>query len=838
VINRIVFISIIFLTSWSGYAQDSRQMEPLESVLFRIQSKFEITFNYADETIKDIIVIPPVEDLTLQETIEYLIESSNLDFEKLTEASFVISKKATSSIDICGYLYDIDSKQPISGAIIQSKQQAAISDPNGFFTLEQLSVSDTLVLYSLGYELSIRPTSDFQHEHCLEILMQAKVTKLQEVVISSLIINGIDVSSDGTIKINTRKLGILPGLVDPDVLQTLQALPGIQSINETVSDINVRGGTNDQNLIYWDGMKMYQSGHFFGLISAFNPYITQEVNFIKNGTTTALSDGVSSTIDIKTINDPEREFSGSAGINMINADLLLNIPLSRKVSMLLSGRRSISDLIQTPTYTSYFDRAFRNTDVTSETNVQVDSLVGSEELFSFYDVTAKLLADITPRDKLRVSFIDIHNQINYEENEVINNKLESRTSGLEQTTIAGGISYQRLWNENLQTNAQVYLSSYALQATNYDLRNDQRLIQENEVLDLGIKLDARIALSRTFDLLTGYQFFEVGIGNLEDINNPTFRRYIKRVVRSHALFAEGNFTSKSGETNLRIGVRANYYEKFNRFIPEPRLAFNQKFLNHFSMEILGEMKSQTTGQVIDLQNDFLGVEKRRWVLSNEEDIPIALSRQVSAGLRYQRDRFLMSMNGYFKYVDGIISSSQGFQNQFQFIRSAGSYTTSGIDLLIKKELGSLVSWLGYTWADNQYDFPAFSPSVFPNNLDIRHTLTLGSSYQTNKLKISAGLNWRTGKPYTQGLQISDGDIIYGEPNSLRLPEYMRLDVSSVYRWKFSEISSGEFGISIWNLLDNQNVINIFYQIDESGDLNSVQRYALGFTPNLIFRVNF
>jgi len=476
--------------------------------------------------------------------------------------------------------------------------------------------------------------------------------------------------------------------------------------------------------------------------------------------------------------------------------------------------------------------------VTSETNVQVDSLVGSEELFSFYDVTAKLLADITPRDKLRVSFIDIHNQINYEENEVINNKLESRTSGLEQTTIAGGISYQRLWNENLQTNAQVYLSSYALQATNYDLRNDQRLIQENEVLDLGIKLDARIALSRTFDLLTGYQFFEVGIGNLEDINNPTFRRYIKRVVRSHALFAEGNFTSKSGETNLRIGVRANYYEKFNRFIPEPRLAFNQKFLNHFSMEILGEMKSQTTGQVIDLQNDFLGVEKRRWVLSNEEDIPIALSRQVSAGLRYQRDRFLMSMNGYFKYVDGIISSSQGFQNQFQFIRSAGSYTTSGIDLLIKKELGSLVSWLGYTWADNQYDFPAFSPSVFPNNLDIRHTLTLGSSYQTNKLKISAGLNWRTGKPYTQGLQISDGDIIYGEPNSLRLPEYMRLDVSSVYRWKFSEISSGEFGISIWNLLDNQNVINIFYQIDESGDLNSVQRYALGFTPNLIFRVNF
>jgi hypothetical protein len=137
-----------------------------------------------------------------------------------------------------------------------------------------------------------------------------------------------------------------------------------------------------------------------------------------------------------------------------------------------------------------------------------------------------------------------------------------------------------------------------------------------------------------------------------------------------------------------------------------------------------------------------------------------------------------------------------------------------------------------------FQFPDFSPAVFPNNLDIRNTVTLGTSYEINNLKVSAGLNWRTGKPYTQGVEISGGDIIYGEPNSLRLPEYMRLDVSSVYRWKFSDISSGEFGISIWNLLDNQNVINIFYQIDESGELNSVQQYALGFTPNLIFRVNF
>jgi hypothetical protein len=672
----------------------------------------------------------------------------------------------------------------------------------------------------------------------MKIFMQPKVTKLQEIVISSLLINGIDISSDGTISIDTKKLGILPGLTDPDVLHTLQALPGIQSINETVSDINVRGGTNDQNLIYWDGIKMYQSGHFFGLISAFNPYITREVNFIKNGTTTALSDGVSSTIDIKTINHTEEAFSGSAGINMINADLMLNIPLARNISLQLSGRRSISDIVQTPTYTEYYNRAFRNTAVTADATAPVDSLVESEEVFNFYDVTAKLVIDITPKDKLRLSFIDIHNEINYEENEIINNELESKTSGLEQGTVSGGISYQRLWDDKLQTNAQIYLSSYSLDAINFDLRNDQRLIQENSVLDLGIKLDTRIALSSTLDLFTGYQFFEVGISNLEDINNPTFRRYIKRVLRSHAIFGEGNYTSNSGNTNMRIGLRVNYFEKFNKLIPEPRLAFNQKFLSNFSLEILGEMKSQTTSQVIDLQNDFLGIEKRRWVLANEDDIPIAQSKQISAGLRYQKGNFLVSLDGYIKYVNGITSSSQGFQNQFQYIRSSGSYEVKGIDVLIKKEFGTLVSWLGYSWANNQYEFEAFDPPVFPNNLDIRHTVAFGSSYQIKKFKVSGGLNWRTGKPFTEGLAISDGDIIYDIPNSQRLPNYLRVDLSSVYQWQFSDKTKGEVGVSIWNLLNNQNIINTFYQIDESGELKNIQQYALGFTPNLIFRVNF
>ena len=101
------------------------------------------------------------------------------------------------------------------------------------------------------------------------------------MILYKFLTTGLIKQQDGSITLNIEDFGILPGLIEPDILQTVQALPGIKSIDETVSDINIRGGTNDQNLILWDGIKMYQSGHFFGLISAFNPHLTDKVTIIK-----------------------------------------------------------------------------------------------------------------------------------------------------------------------------------------------------------------------------------------------------------------------------------------------------------------------------------------------------------------------------------------------------------------------------------------------------------------------------------------------------------------------------------------------------------------------------
>ena len=107
-------------------------------------------------------------------------------------------------------------------------------------------------------------------------------------------------------------------------------IPGIYSADESISSINVRGGTHDQNLFLWNGIKMYQTGHFFGLISAFNPNLAHTISIIKNGTSAFFGESVSSVVDISSNSNKFKKNSFSAGINMIDADVYSKFKISEK----------------------------------------------------------------------------------------------------------------------------------------------------------------------------------------------------------------------------------------------------------------------------------------------------------------------------------------------------------------------------------------------------------------------------------------------------------------------------------------------------------------------------
>ena len=568
----------------------------------------------------------------------------------------------------------------------------------------------------------------------------------------------------------------------------------------------------------------------------YNPHITQKVSLIKNGSHVSLSDGVSGTISMKTETEINKSFSGVIGANLTNINGFVDIPLGDKSSLQLAARKSINDIIKTPTYTAFFDRISQNTEIVANTA----TITNTDESFDFYDTSFRWLYNFSDKDQLRINFINVYNALQFNENATFNTIAQSRESNLTQTSLAGAINYDRLWSRKLRTSIEVYETRYKLRAINANIADDQRFLQENSVSETSVKLGAQYAFNTSLKLVGGYHFIETGITNLDDVDNPIFRLLITEVLRTHAGFSQLNYRSSDNQTTLNIGFRFNYLDKFNKALLEPRLSFNQRFLNHFTVEVLGEFKHQTTSQIINFQNDFLGVEKRRWQLSNDDDIPILTSRQVSLGLSYNKKGWLLSIEGYFKYIDGITSQSQGFQNQYEFIKSTGSYDVKGLDVLVRKQFQKLNTWLSYAYMDNLYRFEDLEPNTFPSNYDITHSVTLGLTYSLTNLKLSLGANWHSGRPITipiSGNEISDNTVNFDMTNASNLDDYLRLDISAMYNFKMGKNTIGEFGISIWNLLNKENEINRFYRSNNETLNETIQR-SLALTPNAVFNLRF
>jgi len=66
---------------------------------------------------------------------------------------------------------------------------------------------------------------------------------------------------------------------------------------------------------------------------------------------------------------------------------------------------------------------------------------------------------------------------------------------------------------------------------------------------------------------------------------------------------------------------------------------------------------------------------------------------------------------------------------------------------------------------------------------------------------------------------------------------LRVDLSALYDFKLSRTTKANIGLSVWNLLDKKNIINTFYRLND-GEISEINQRSLGFTPNLVFRVNF
>jgi len=645
---------------------------------------------------------------------------------------------------------------------------------------------------------------------------------LNDVFLFTYLIKGIDFKKDGSFQLTPQKTSLLPGQTEPDILKSLQKIPGVYGIDGTAADLNVRGGKSDYNKILWNYTPVYHRGYLFGLISPFNPYIISQVNFYYQGTTARLGEAVSSIIDIHSNHKIAEKGHAELGINGLHGDLLIRLPLVKnKIDVEFATRHSYANWIETTSMENYQEKAFYGTRFSSKK-------------FNFNDYSFGLQYKFNPKNKLNFYYLHIDN--------VLSDKISLSNTKEDHISDAQSDAYSLVWKKtgNWQQNILWSFSNYKYdyQIHEKDMQDNfvSKTLKRNYINDLQLKAN----FSKYFDkhrLTLGYQavYQRVQYHFIKDKSIIYFLKDSDHSQLNHIFYIEDQW--HLGKSNLRLGLR-NVLRPFqNRYIFEPRMLFNRPLNKHWAWQLSLEKKHQDIYVIKETLNSNFLLYNNLWNLADGEHLPSISSWHGSSGLSFHKNNWLLDVNLYYKYIDNIYTLTLGYFNNKQQYFLLGNQHTFGINLFIKKKWKRWNLWGSYAYMDSKTHHNNINNGKpFTSSLEIKHLLNLSLIYSYHKFRF--GLSWlyHTGAPYSK---IVDDELIENAINTLHLPDYHQLDFSFTYQFKCDPTSKTHFktGLSFTNIFNNLTPIgiNIFGKNTVDEHVRYQYIYPIRFTPNFIFR---
>lgn len=680
-----------------------------------------------------------------------------------------------------------------------------------------------------------------------------KATVLDEVVINNYLTSGYTKRIDGAINATPNKIQALPGLIEPDVLQSLQYISGVQSPDETATGINIRGGTPDHNLILWDGIKMYHYSHFFGMVSAFNPYVIDNVKFYRNAAPSEYGSYTSGVIDITSDEAVEPSFKSGLGFNMIHGDAYIKTPVTEKLGIVVSARRSYTDAFETVTFDKYSELIFQNTKITEGNEVFSDELSRTNNTYYFADFSTKFIYNLNDSHKLLLSGIYSRNDLRFQSqfneiNQRTDDEIDIENKGV-------SLKWNGDWSSQFKTKLVVSASDYDFRFNGEELLSeffDFETIKENRITEFNINFSTNYKISDNHEVIAGanYTFSELDftIGNISDVifNEDFILRSDNSKTSVGTLFGQYNY--KSGPWRLSAGLRANYITSLSKFYAEPIVSVKRYLGEDLILNLSLEKRYQYISQIVEFETQDFGLENLVWTLS-DDDIPLLESEQASIGVNAKHKDWYFDAEVYAKRITGITSLTNGFNREFNAL-SQGKNTIFGMDVTLKKQIGNFSSLASYSLTQNDSRFEDLNNGTsFNSNFDIRHYLSLIQSLKLGGFEASLGYIYKSPRPFTPalGLQGSNADDImidYGDINSERLTDYHRFDLSAKYSFKpLNNSVRVTLGASLINIFNRRSILNRTYRIvlntsDASFQLREINRSSIKRSPNLVFRVEF
>ncbi|MDX9883871.1 MAG: TonB-dependent receptor [Prolixibacteraceae bacterium] len=648
----------------------------------------------------------------------------------------------------------------------------------------------------------------------------------------------------GNARLSPKQIESVPVLFgEPDILKTIQLMPGVKSAGEGNSGFFVRGGGIDQNLILLDEAPVYNASHLLGFFSVFNSEAIRDANLMKGLIPAEYGCRASSVLDIKMKEGNLKDYSINGSIGLISSNLTLEGPIKEeKSSFMLSGRRTYADLFL--------------------------KLSGDEELKNttlyFYDLNLKTNFRLNERNRLYLSGYFGRDNFGF-----------SDRFGFDWGSKTGTIRWNHFFSERLFLNSSFIYSDYS-----YDIKllGTSDVTMRSEIRDINLKEDftfyknSRNTLKFGINLI--YHNFVPGeiIPGKNSVYN-SLKISDRKAVESAAYFSGNRVINQRFQFyyGLRVALFTNTgpgdfyvldsegevrdtvtYSKFKLVKtqggPEPRLGFNYR-LNRSS-----SIKGSATRiyQFIHLlSNSTTSTPTDVWLPSSDNVKP-QIADQFSLGLfkNFGKNRYESSLEGYYKHLYNQIDYKNGadliFNSTVESELVFGKGWSYGAEFLLKKNYGRLNGWIAYTWSKTMRQFDDINNGrPFPVRHDRTHDLSVVGMYKlSEKVTISANWVYSTGDAVTfpSGRYEIDGQVVgyYTERNGYRMPATHRLDLGVTCIRKKTQKFESAWNFSVYNAYAHENPYYIYFQEaeDRPGTQEAVQVSLFKIIPSVSYKFKF
>ena len=750
---------------------------------------------------------------------------------------------------VSGTITDQAKGETVIGARvkIKDKNQGAVSNEYGFFSLTLPEGNYTLVISALGYEnqeKEIQLTENLRLDFVVAT-PQSKTQEIQEVKVTG-IKQDANVKSAimGVEKLDPKAIAKIPVLFgEKDIIKTMQLLPGVKSAGEGNSGYYVRGGGSDQNLILLDEAPVYNASHLLGFFSTFNSDAIKDATLYKGNQAANFGGRLSSVLDIKMNEGNNQRFNVSGGLGLISSKLNVEGPIVKdKASFLITGRRTYADVF------------LKATDDFKDNTLY------------FYDLNAKLNYKLGQKDRLFLSGYFGRDKLGFGSN-----------FGINWGNATGTVRWNHLINSQLFSNTSVIYSSY-----DYEIAiksNDVDFTITSKVLDYNIKQEFQYFPNSNNKIKFGFNVinhnitpgqlngskgiqqdlvFQKAAKSLEsaayasndwDVNEFLSVNYGVR-MSAFSLLGNGQETytySSSGAVIDSIIYADNAHVK--TYVNwEPRISFSYAYRDDASFKMAFARNTQNIHLV---SNSTTSSPTDTWLGTSLNTKP-EIADQASFGwfknlndnmYEFNVETYYKQMQNQIDYRNGANTrANQKLEGELLY----GDGRAYGLELILKKKTGKFNGWISYCLSKSERKIEGINSGNWYNaKQDRSHDLSIVGIYDlTPKLSISALFVFYTGNAITfpSGKYSIEGQsqFLYTTRNGSRMPNYHRLDLGVNWVRKNTDKYESSWNFSIYNAYGRENAYTIAFR-EKEGNPNvteAVQTSLFRWIPAITYNFKF